>query len=1358
MHLTVVSCLLFVSISVMNGQEFRTKAITTANGLTQGYINTIFQDSRGYVWIGTPSGLNRYDGYDIKTFSEDENLSSTLGTTAIFSITETTDGLLWLGTSRGLVVFNPVIDKVVPVYDYLEDIARGTFELLEADDQGKIWLLDMIATDKQLIVIRPAADLKKKITAGRVSAADFRVQTIAYDTRISQPIQRFMITRNNTIFAIDSKDQICQINTVQCKAEKADINAFEIKREGYFGTISLKNGRNGVIFRVNSDTMSMLSVQDYRKFVTTKDGSRYSVRFSEQGLYSLAGLHRVQYDKPQIDFSFYNSLKTVKQADAGLTAALVDTLGNIWLGTIGYGVRILYKEQSLFEHFFKGFSMTEMIPVAENKIWPGLFAPEKVFQIGTDSFETAPWVKTFPDIIQVYNYFVSSYGDEWLLGTGSSFDYTLFHKKKGDQSWQRSPVKLAHVGEDPVLMYEHTDRTVWIFGNLGEIFRYHPANQQYEQWNVRNRFASWQQNRIRSLSVAAEHHDVIWLGVIGGLIKIEKAITSPTFQVYHNYDKQRNRSLFSNEEIISLYVDKYHNNYLWLGTRGGGLIRFDKNSLTTTTYNTRHGLLNNVVYSILPDEQHRFWISTNKGISIFYPKLEKFINPFSPVSDISTEFNTSAHMKLPDGRMAFGSVNGLFVVTPKAVKFSFPVTTVSLSGIKINGTPLLSYQDQRLTLSNDLAYRLSLPHDQNNISLNFAALPVTTTKDIIYRYRIPKLQDGWVELGSEHTLNLTALPYGKYTLELQSSMIIGNWNKAPITKIYLHIIRPWYLSLPAWIAYSLITFIVAFLIITYYRNKIMADRELRANQLEAERLKSLDEFKNRFFSYVAHEFKTPLTVILGMSQRLKQYPVPDNISETLNYQAANLNELVNQLIDIGKSERKTIQLDIKQINISNYIRYLVESLRQLAEPGGISLNFDSTIPDLITDIDPVRLKYVIHNLLTNAFRHTPEGGKVSVKLGKANEHQLLLTIADNGEGISESELPFIFQRHFQGQSAFDRSNTFGLGLPFVKDLIFLFNGDIDVQSKSGMGTTFTITLPITHTSTQIAQIPNSPVTQAFFQSGMPNLQDELPIILIVEDNPSISSFLKEALNPHFNVIQASNGRRGYELAVQHLPDIILTDLIMPLMDGFELTEQIKTNMLTSHIPVVMVSAQSALEQRLSGHHVGVDAFISKPFHEQELVLILLNMITLQQRWKERYAVQHAAEQPKTTNTVFFSEYEQTALISNDQFMDQLYKVFETHYSHEDFDRDFLCHELHISKSQLHRKLSAISSLPAMELLRKFRLEKAYAIIEVKPELQIREICFMIGMKHPAHFTSLFTQQFGISPSELKKITQLKKMQ
>jgi signal transduction histidine kinase/DNA-binding response OmpR family regulator/ligand-binding sensor domain-containing protein len=1358
MRIYLICLLLYFYLAELSGQSFKTKAITTSDGLSQGYINVLFQDSRGYIWIGTPSGLNRYDGYEIKSYSDDDQLARSLGATSILSIIETTDGLLWLGTSRGLVVFNPDTDQVVQVYDYLDGIAQGAFESLDVDDNGNIWFLDTKAVDKQLFIIRPALGLKDKINSGKVSISDFALQTITYASSISQPIKQFHITANNLIFAIDSKNQVCQINTTQFKAKKTDICSFNLTKEGSFGLIPLRASSFGLIFKMLSDTMSTLKIKDYRYYIIPNNSNKYSIRFGENKLYGLTHLDQINQSININELYFYEQQDTIKEFDAALTeSAVVDQLGNIWLGTNGYGVRVLYRDQSLFEHSFTNLSISNMALVSQNNIWPGSFRSKYIMDISTDSLKQAPWLKDFPDKTLTFNYFNTSYGDEWLLCSTPTSRYSVYHKKKSSPTWIRTPLQLAHFLEAPVLFYEHSDQSVWIFGNMGELYRYQPSNQQFEQWNIRNKFIPWQQDRLRSLSVIADANDAIWVGVTGGLIHIERASTTPAFRVYHNYDKQEKTTLFSNDELISLYNDALNPAYLWIGTRGGGLLRFDKKNQRTKVFNTRDGLLNNVVYSILPDTEQRLWISTNKGISIFYPDLGKFVNPFSPASDISTEFNTNAALLLPDGRMGFGSVNGLFVLTPKAVRFSFPITKVALSGIKINGTTLGFYKDPRISIRKDNAYQLQVPHDQNNISLSFAALPVSTTNDILYRYRIPTLQQDWVDLGTEHTINLTTLPYGYHTIQLQSSMIIGNWSAAPITNMYIHIIRPWYVSVPAIIFYSILALTIAFIVYTYYRNKLVTESTVRASQLEAERLKMLDEFKNKFFAYVAHEFKTPLTVILGMTQRLKQYPVPDNITESLSFQANNLNELVSQLIDIGKSERKTLQLETKQLNISQYTQYIVESLRQLAEPAGITLHFESSAPDLVTDIDPIRLKYILNNLLTNAFRHTPEGGKVDVKLGRANSDQLLLTISDNGEGIPAADLPFIFERHYQGQSRFNRTNSFGLGLAFVKELIFLFNGDIDVQSKPSIGTTFTITLPIIKNASpdNLSEYP-SPVKLSS-PSIAQQLHDELPIILVVEDNPSISTFLHEALIPHFNVLQANNGRTGYEMAVQHLPDIILTDLIMPIMDGFQLTEQVKQNVLTSHIPVVMISAQAALEQRLSSHHIGVDAFVPKPFHEQELVLILLNMITLQQRWKERYAPLHHDHSANTPNDKFFSEHEQPALKSNDLFMDNLYAVFETNFSDEDFDRDSLCHELHISKSQLHRKLSAISALPAMELLRKFRLDKAYALIEINPNLQIREICFMIGMKHPAHFTSLFTQQFGISPSEFKKLTQLRNM-
>ncbi|MBK8192341.1 MAG: response regulator [Lewinellaceae bacterium] len=849
----------------------------------------------------------------------------------------------------------------------------------------------------------------------------------------------------------------------------------------------------------------------------------------------------------------------------------------------------------------------------------------------------------------------------------------------------------------------------------------------------------------------------LWAGTSRGLIQIKNYDRpTPVFNVFFNRPKAP--VSFNNECILSVYPDPQHPHILWLGTRGGGLNRFDSKTGSSDFYTQKDGLPDNVVYGILPDDNGRMWLSTNRGLSIFDPSSKRFLTVASdPNAPLNTEFNTCAYQRLPGGELAFGSTQGLFILKPEILQKTGLPGVVAITNIKINGIEIdPTATDSRISRSPLNIIKLDLPHSENNLQLEFAALQTNNPTSVQYRYRLTGLhKKNWIDIARQRSINLAAIPPGAYVLDLQCSVPGLGWDAAPSTSLMLTIHPPWYRSPWSYLVYGLLSVALLYFSLGYYRRRLQLQHAVALGEKEMERLKSLDDFKTRFFSYIAHEFKTPLTLILGMARRLDKNA---NTTQQNDYagkiveQGQNMLELVNQILDISKLNHQEIQLNMQLGNISAYMHYLVESLRPLAEFQKIRLLFETSAPKLLLDFDPARLKYIAHNLIGNAIRHTPEGGTIRVAIHSDTAEQVQLSVSDTGRGIHPKDLPHIFDRYYQGKTGRQEQYHFGLGLAFVKDMVHLLGGAIEVNSALEAGTTFTITFPVSQTASKMEQpLPenNAKANSTKQPNKTKYKQPGLPSLLVVEDNPAISEYIDLCLEPYFQLTFTNNGEQGLEYALENIPDLILTDVMMPGMDGHELTRQLKSHVLTCHIPIVLLSAKSEIADRLAGQSLGANAYVAKPFDETELVLLLKNLHQLQQEWRKRNAMIAASDDPVGQLEKETEQQTSEAAQITHSFLLNVFAHFEKNYTDDTYDLPQLCKDLNMSKSQLQRKLAAVSNQSAMVLLRQFRLQKAYHLLENNPHYNVKEICFEVGFKDPAHFSRSFSKMFQRTPSSFK---------
>ena len=720
----------------------------------------------------------------------------------------------------------------------------------------------------------------------------------------------------------------------------------------------------------------------------------------------------------------------------------------------------------------------------------------------------------------------------------------------------------------------------------------------------------------------------------------------------------------------------------------------------------------------------------------------------------SNEFNTGAFLRNSQGLLLFGGVNGLTVFDPKEIKLSGKLPPVAITVVKVRGNPLLPAREgSPLQFAPYFDQKLTLSFSENNVTFEFAALDFANPATNRFRYRMNGIDREWINAGTTHFANYASLQPGEYVFEVQAATADGDWNPQS-ARFRLIIAPPWYQTPLAYLFYLIFGAGLVWGYIRLREERLREQHLLQLKNSESERLKELDSFKNRVFANITHEFRTPLTIILGLADRLpkgrSQEETEQHAGDIIT-QGNNLLDLVNQVLDLAKLESQGLTLRPVQGNLCAFVRFHVDSFRSLADYSNIHIELQTEVPDVVMDFDPQRFRQVLANLVSNAIRHTPPEGRITVRLFRNDHQQVVLSVADSGEGIAPEEIPHIFDRFYQGRISEQNRGTGGIGLALTRELVILAGGDIRVESTPGQGAVFTVTLPVTNHAEPAPpeRITAHPVRYASIPKNT-TPSGEMPLLLVIEDNPVVAEYLDRCLHGHYALLFAENGQKGIQTAFEHIPDIILSDVMMPVQDGLEVTHVLKNDERTSHIPIVLLTAKAQSDDRLDALRHGANAYLTKPFLEEELLLVLHNQLVLQQVWKQRYAAFEKGLPLETNDGTPPQAADSDSFKMEDEFMKKLYRIFEENYQDEHFHLEQLCRLAGMSSSQLHRKLTALTNQPAMQMLRTFRLNKARELLLSRPGLQVTEVAMMTGFNNAAHFSRIFSQAFGQPPSALKK--------
>ncbi len=1327
------------------------ETVTATQGLSQGMVYDILQDKEGFLWVGTKDGLNRYDGYSFKVFTNDPYNTKSLSSNSINKLFEDSKGRIWVGTeNEGLNIYDKKSGdflRIMHSNTNAKGLSNNITKIIEELPDGRM----LIATDDGKINI---------ITL----ASNF------LDKNIEPVITKVSLPNNTKVYAIgNDKNKNTWIGGMDGAVYRFDAvkNSFiplanaQILNNGYF-----TKDENILI----NNNLYLYDGKEVTPLFDTNKIPEGNIVFKPNSKL---------WDKHHRELSFYevSFWMPTKKIEWGLKLPLekrivypyiFDKSGMLWCGTLGYGLRKYNIANDKFNTQVTAYSIYSIVPVTDKDIFLGDVG-YRWKRIQNKEIQEVAFSK-IPQVTQIDNIIIAKTGDYWL----KSDDKGYFKYNPATNKLTPYPSINNYEGmgsKQPII--EDSNNQIWFAGLGGSIMLLNTADEKITTLNINTNTAKPLSEYAVTTALYEDKNGDYWIGTLDGFTKVILAGTkNAETQVKWYYNSNNPNSL--NYNHVSCFLDDPSNaNYLWIGTKGGGLNRLEKSTGNFLHLTVKDGLPNNVIYGLLADDAGNIWGSTNNGIFCM-SKNEKgendkwFFNNFTKENGLQdNEFNTNAYRKMPNGNLAFGGVNGINIFDPKEVLTKRFTPNVYITNILVNNIPVLP-NDETGVLKNTIekTETISLNYLQDILTLEFASLDFTTASQNKYRYKMEGADKDWVQAGTNRNATYLHLPSGKYVFKVQGSNSQGIWSEH-IAELKIVVLPPWWRT---WWAYLFYLLIAAVGVRAYFKFKVKEAKlqnQLNFEQQEAKRVKELDAVKTQLYTNITHEFRTPLTVILGMAQQVKDKPSVhfENGMNMIMRNGENLLKLVNEMLDLSKLESGKMELHLQQGDVIHFLRYIVESFQSLAESQKKQFHFLSEIDSLYVDYDSEKLRQIVANLLSNALKFTPEKGNVYISIAANAKTDkttttLIIKVKDTGIGIPESQLEHIFERFYQLDNSHTRkAEGTGIGLALTKELAKLMDGDIVVKSPPtgfNKGTEFTVSLQLQKVNTQEINIVNSFEEKEFTSkiaihnqyNIIENGDTQKPLILLVEDNADVVAYTASCL-PDYRFAVGKDGREGFEIAVEIIPDLIITDVMMPYVDGFELCRMLRADERTSHIPIIMLTAKADIESKLEGLERGADVYLEKPFHKDELLLRIKKLLELRKKLQQFYIKQagiNIVPEIEIAETIAPSEIALPIEPTENEFVKKVREAVEAHIEDVNFSVEQLCKHIFMSHSQLHRKLDALTGYSPNKFIRIIRLNKATALLK-DSSLSIASIALDCGYNDAGYFARVFKQEYGVTPQE-----------
>ena len=1316
-------------------QQIPTINLVMKDGLSSNYVTDIAQDKYGFTWFATKYGLNRFDGDKFTVYLKEPN-KELLNSNDINKIaTDTINNKVWIANRwMGVNVFDCATQQFS---SFLHDknnqntLISNEIKDILVTSNGNVW----IATNQGLDLYNP--DNSQFIHYNTSTVPDFPsndIMTLAEgsngDLYIGHTYNGFTIFSpdNNSFknFTHSSQNKnslpdntihsiFVDTNSKIWIATNCGLSLFDPFRETFrnFKDVS------GIHYTIQRAIYNVYSTSDDRIWVGTVSDLCYFD--SKDTDLILSGKKNVNHMFIQ-DIYWGISNPTVY-------CVFEDSFKNVWIGSNGGGASFISSTSSFFHSWrinkipgvTNGLNDKEVLTicVADNgNIWMGTDGGG--INVNIDGRNCMFYSHDTGDISSntYHSSLKDSNGDLWFGNMYNEMGIDVFISKEGRF------IHYTPQGNGSVIycLFEDNQRNVWIGSNNGlEI--YNLITKKKDFLNKEN--SQLLTNEIKAVS--QDKNGNIWIGTLNKGI----SIYNPESKTMKHINEH---TIFENCVINQIFRDS--KNRIWIATTEGLVLFPNEQSDTYQLFNTQNGLACNLICSIEEDSEGNIWLSTHSGISRFIESEQRFLNYDHKDGTLFGTYMNNSVGKAQDGTIYFGSINGVCYFNPKDRPSNIILPPVIFTDFKVYGrNPHEDAIDTSIPMTNG---KIMLNHNQNIFSITFNVMNKSLQGKVEYAYKLEGLEENWINIGGDNQVTFRNIPYRNYKLHIKARYKNQEW-QTNYSTLFISINPPFWLSWWAKLIYIVSITTIVFFIIKSYKKRLQLRSSLSLEKEKAQKQQELNEERLRFYTNITHELKTPLTLILGPLEDLQcdsriQKEHLKKIS-LIHKSTIRLLNLVTQILEFRKTETQNKKLCVIEGNIVEKIQEIGFKYKEL------NRNADITF-DMITDADKIQIYFdqevismIVDNLLSNAFKYTYKGTiTLALRSVIANDVEYTeIEIADTGIGIPQEDISRIFERYYQTNI---RKNMpgFGIGLALVKNLVDLHEGTILVDSEPNVGSSFRVRL-ITNNS-----YPDAIHINTNLKESIDEEKSSKPIVLVVEDEGDIRDYIAEALMGAYDVIVAENGEQGCQVAFTSIPDIVISDIMMPVKDGIELCKEIKNNIATSHIPVILLTAKDTLQDKTEGYDAGADSYVTKPFSASLLKSRVANLLE---------------GRKKIASLISSSTHLKQSIIKeslnkiDNEFIERITRIIEENLMDEKIDVPTIAQELSMSYSSLYRKIKALTGMSTGEFIRKLRLRKAEQLL-LSGKYNISEIAHQVGLNSVSYFRECFKEEYGMSPSEYIK--------
>ena len=1305
---------------------FDLQSLNVENGLPDRTTFDVTQDKDGYIWTSNRGKISRYDGHKFRTYNAD---FLNIGEGNPVFMAADPNNLIWYCESKIFkhTNFSGVLDARKDSIYRLENFTNGLINSQEVSyiSQSRLNKSTIFITTKSGIIykydgrfqivyrfphnLEGLAICEQSLDGGHWILYENKVLKIKDERQIGQTI----LLPFEPDYRVAFRRIVAQEPNLIIESQ----SIYGLKLRKYW---ELKNGRL-VPFQISDTNIeSFLILQKSKNFLLyAQDGGIHAQDSSGKLIYS----HKIT-QKP-LSLFFYGR-------------PYIDDQRILWVPSMDGLYKIVTKRNPF--KILQSDQSIRGIYKYNNDLYIGSYTENRVFDLKKNESH-----KFLKDRVAVATSFQKDDNGNLWIGNTNNF---LYQYEPKNNQWNE--YRMENFTRPYVVFRNPVTQRLLLGTNSG---------LAYFDENLKKNVPISLPLSNNEIEIRDFHYNRkgIWIISNQGLFLMDPSSES----IKRHYSKSKR---FPSNNLMHLYEDG--KGVFWIATKDQGLIAWKFEENTFNTYTTEDGLSNNTLYAVYEDNSENLWLPSNYGLMRFN-KTTKSVHAYLPENGIAhEEFNAFAHFQDNDGTLYLGGLSGVTVFNPNEMfnedKLKVPFLISRIRILDEKGKSFINVTQDFIK-----SKKIILKPSHNILEIEANLLDFEQPDESQYSYKLEGLQEQWVYT-KHNRFVFNKLPYGEYTIKIKGKGLVSGY-AGEVLEIPVNVKKPFYLTWQFFFATTLVIFLSAYFFYYWRVYKLQKDRARLENKVksrtiqiekdkliiekQAEDLKELDRAKTRFFSNITHEFRTPLTLIIGpLEQLIEEHSLSMVYKRRMQGVVKNANHilnLINQLLDLSKIEGGQMKLELGQGDIVSHTNGIVKRFESLVEQKDHRLVFVSNKKAWNILFDFVKWEKIVLNLLSNAFKFTPGGGSIQVSLASVNAENktcVKLNVSDTGIGIKESNLDRIFDRFYQVDSTSDSNlEGTGIGLSLVKELVILQGGNIKVLSVEGKGTTFEIKIPVVENDLVLSSSiiskekeQGSTVTETERDQKAPaqyGLEIENLEILIVEDNVEMREYIRQCLkNPHHTIIEATHGMEGLQKAESIIPDLIVSDVMMPKMDGFELIQSIRKNTSTSHIPFILLTAKSSLESKLKGLERGADAYLTKPFSPLELQLTVRNLIHIRSNYQKKYLNKNRSD----IDTGYKQE---------DEFISKLRNYILDNISEPNLNGDHIGKNFGLSRVHLYRKLKALTNTSITDFVKQVRLEKALELLQ-EGHLNISEVSDITGFKTTSHFSSSFKKAFGKPPSKL----------